>query len=80
MNIFTKQKQTHRLKRTKYGEGREKEGKRQGVWDPHVHTALFKTANQLDPTAQHRELCSVLGGSLGWEGSLEKNGYMCMYG
>ena len=39
----------------------------QGVWDQHVHTAVFKMDNQKGPTVQHRELCSMLCGSLdGW--------------
>ena len=38
--------------------------KGEGVWDGHVHTALFKTDNQQEPTAQHREVCSMLCGSL----------------
>ena len=36
----------------------------QGVWDGHVHTAIFKMDNQQGPTVQHRELCSMLYGSL----------------
>ena len=40
----------------------------QGVWDGHGHTAVFKMDNQQGPTAQHRELCSVLCGSLDGRG------------
>ena len=29
-----------------------------------VHTAIFKMDSQQDPTVEHRELCSVLGGRL----------------
>ena len=36
----------------------------QGVWDGHVHTAMFKMDNQQGPPVQHRKLCSTLGGSL----------------
>ena len=36
-----------------------------GVWDGHVHTAIFKKDNQQGPTVQHRELCLMLWGSLG---------------
>ena len=36
--------------------GREGEG----VWDGHVHTAVFKTDNQQGPTVPHRELYSIL--------------------
>ena len=35
-----------------------------GVWDGHVHTAVFKMDDQQGPAGQHRELCSVLCGSL----------------
>ena len=35
-----------------------------GVWDGHVHTAIFKMDNQQGPTAWHREVCSMLYGSL----------------
>ena len=35
-----------------------------GVWDRHVHTAIFKIYNQQGSTAEHREPCSVLCGSL----------------
>ena len=52
-------------------------GNRQGVWDGHVHTAVFKTDNQQGPTVQHRELCSMW--QPGWEGSLKEIGYMCIY-
>ena len=40
----------------------------QGVWDPHLHTAVFKMDNQQGPTVQHREVCSVLCGSLDGRG------------
>ena len=33
-----------------------------------VHTAICKTDNQQGPTAQHRELCSTLCGSLDGRG------------
>ena len=36
----------------------------QGVWDGHIHTAMFKMDNKQGPTVQHMELCSVLCGSL----------------
>ena len=46
----------------------------QGVWDPHVYTAIFKMDNL------HRELCSTLCGSLDGRGVWGENGYMYMYG
>ena len=39
-----------------------------GVWDGHVHTAIFKMDNQQGPTVQHVELCSMLCGSLDGRG------------
>ena len=34
-----------------------------GVWEGHVHTAMFKMHNQQGPTVEHTELCPVLCGS-----------------
>ena len=48
-----------------------------GVWDGHVHTTIFKMDNQQGPTAQYRELCLLLSGSL--ERRLGENGYTCPY-
>ena len=48
------------------------EGKRQGVWDGHVHTAISKMDNQQAPAIQHRELCSILHGRLDGRGVWEK--------
>ena len=39
-------------------------GERLGVWDWHVHTAIFKIDNQQGPAVQHRELCSILCNNL----------------
>ena len=66
MNLLAKQKQTHRLRKQIYGYqgGRDS----YGVWDQHIHTAIFKMDNQQGPTKQHRELCSVLCGSLNGRG------------
>ena len=35
-----------------------------GVWDEHVHTAMFKIDNQQGPTIQQRELCSTFCNNL----------------
>ena len=45
------------------------------MWDPHVHTAIFKTDNQQGPTVEqgNSAQCYV---AAGWEGSLRENGYM----
>ena len=45
------------------GEGLGGRG-RLGVWDRHVHTAIYKIDNQQGPTVEHRELCSVLCNNL----------------
>ena len=45
MNVFTKQKETHRLREQTYGY-QEEERDRLGVWDWYVHTAVFKIDNQ----------------------------------
>ena len=57
------------------------EGKRlvRGVQDQHVHIAIFKVDNQQEPTIQHRELCSLLGGSLDGRGVWGRmDTWMCM--
>ena len=47
MNLFIKQKQTHRLENQRMAASREDGGRdSQGVWDGHVHTAIFKMDNQ----------------------------------
>ena len=35
-----------------------------GVWDGHIHTAVFKMDSQQGPTIEYMELCSMLYGSL----------------
>ena len=66
MNLFTKQKQTHRLGKQTYGYQRGKvEGRdKLGVWDSHIHTIIYKTDNQQQPTVQHRKLYSVFCNNL----------------
>ena len=52
MNLFTKQKQTHRLQKQTYGYQRgEMEGRdKSGVRDEHKQTTTYKTDNQQGPT------------------------------
>ena len=50
-----------------------------GLWDGHVHTAVFKMDHQQRPTIQLRELCPVLRGGLDGRGVWE-NGHMYMHG
>ena len=40
-----------------------------GIGDGHVHTALFEMDNQQGSTVEHRELCSLLCGSLDGSGA-----------
>ena len=57
-----KTEETHRLGERTWGKGQE------GVWDGHVHTAVFKMGNKQGPAVQHRELHSALCGSLDGKG------------
>lgn len=41
-----------------------------GIWNQHVHTVAFNLDNQQGPNVQHKELCSMLCGSLDWGGGL----------
>ena len=55
MNLFTKQKHTHRLWKQTYsyqrGKGeRWRGGDKLGVWDWHIHTTIYKTDNQQEST------------------------------
>ena len=87
MNLFTKQEQTHRLIQNELMVAKEEGwggGDSQGVWDGHVHTAIFKMDNQQGPNVQHRKLCLMLKlcvtWQLEWDGSLGENGYIYLYG
>ena len=83
---LTKQKETHRLREGTCGfwvrqasglyRGRMRGRYSYGVWDGHLHTAIFKMDNQQSPTVQHMELCSTQPGR---EGSLGGKRYTCMY-
>ena len=64
MNLLTKE--THRLKKMNLQLPGRRES--QGLWDGHVHTAIFKMDHQQRPTVELRELCSVLCGSLDGRG------------
>ena len=54
MNLLTKQNKTHRLRKRTYGcggaGGTMSERDNKGVWDRHIHTAIFKIDNQQGPT------------------------------
>ena len=51
----------------------------QGVWEGHVHTALFKMDNQQGPIVEHMELYSMLCASLVRNGSSGEKRYMYVY-
>ena len=62
MNLFTKQRKTHRLKKQTYGYQREEgQGRDElGVWDQQIQTSIYKyKIDKQDPTVLHRELYSV---------------------
>ena len=40
-----------------------------GSWDGHVHAAILKMDQQQGPAVEHRELCSMLCGSLDGRGA-----------
>ena len=51
------------------------EGKRWGIWDGHVHTAIFKMDNQLYSTGNSAQYYVAA-----WmRGGLGENGYMYVY-
>ena len=82
MNELTRQRLTDLENGLMVAEGVGKDGERnsQGVWDGHVHTAIFKMDNQQGPPVQHRELCSNGMWQPGWKRGLGENGYTYMYG
>ena len=53
--LITKQKETHRLSLWLPG-GKNGVKDTQGIWNGHVHTAIFKTDSQQGPTVQHMKL------------------------
>ena len=61
-------------------------GKRQGVWDGQVYTAIFKMITIKELPYSTWTYCIAQDTLLhimwqpGWEGGLEENGYMYMYG
>ena len=60
MNLYTKQKQTHRHRKQTYGYQRVKWGRdKLGVWDQQIQITIYRTDKQQGPTVQHRELYSI---------------------
>jgi len=58
MNLFTKQKQTHRLREWIYGYQERWVGRRDRlrVWDWHVTTAIFKIDSKQGSTLKKQKL------------------------
>ena len=53
MNLFTKQKQTHRHRKQTYGYQKGNGGGRRdklGVWDYQIQTTIYKIDKQQSPT------------------------------
>ena len=73
--LITKQKQTNRLGLWLPG-GKNGVKDTQGIWDGHVHTAVFKIDSQQGPTVQHMKLYFNVIWQHGWKRSLGDNGYM----
>ena len=67
MNLLIKHKDSQRTNLW-LPEGRMGERDSQGLWNGHVHTAIFKMDNQEGTSEQHMELCSMLCGSLDGRG------------
>ena len=60
MNLFTKQKQTHRRRKQTYGYQRGKAGSdKLELWDQQIQSTIYKIDKQQDPTVQHMELYSI---------------------
>ena len=64
MNLFTKQKQTHKHRKQTDGYQRGRGVDKLGVWDEQIHTTIYKIDNQQGPTVQHRELYSIFCNNL----------------
>ena len=79
MNLFTKQIQTHRLRRGSYccQEGRMAGRAREGVWTD-VHTLLYLKWTTTRPYCTEQGTLLDVMWQPGWEGRLGANGYMCM--
>ena len=62
MNLFKKQKQTHRRRKQTYGyqRGNVRGRNKSGAWYEHVYTTIYEIDNQQGPTVWHRELYSIL--------------------
>ena len=53
-----------------------------GVWDGHVHTAIFKMDKQQGTTSSQRYSIGNSADTMwqpGWEGNFRENGYIYLY-
>ena len=79
MNLYIKQKQTHRRRKQTYGYQRGKWRRdKVGVWDQHKHTTIYKIDNQQGPTVQYKKLYSIFCNYMGKE-SEKQWIHMCEY-
>ena len=82
MNLLTKQKETHRLRQQTYGSWVAKRMRGRAVrefgMDMYTLPYLKWVSNNGLLYTAHGTLPSVTW-QPGWEGSLEENGYMCIY-
>ena len=67
MNLFMKQKQTHRRRKQTYGYQRGMEGHKLGVWDQQYKLLHIKQINNKSLTVEHRELYSLSCNNLSWK-------------
>ena len=76
MNLFTKQKQTHRLRKQiyRYQKGKVRRNKL-GVWDQHIHTITYKIENK-HKEILYRELYIQYSVIMYIGKNLKKNRYM----
>ena len=78
MNLFIKQKQTHRLRKQIYHDQRGKKGGRMD-WGLGLafHTTVYGMDCQWGPAVQHSEFCSIFCHNLNGKKNLEK--CICVY-
>ena len=79
MNLFTKQKNTHRHRKQTYGYQRGNQGRdKLGVWDEHPYTAMYKINNKhlLYSTGNYIQYLVIT--SKGGEGNVNPLQYSCL--
>ena len=60
MNLYMKQKQTHKENRLMVAKGEAQQGKEGlGAWGQQMETSIYRIEKQQGPSVQHRELHSM---------------------